>query len=35
MNGRRDFYLKQLVGSMWDGQVKVVKGVCPERLPNG
>ena len=27
MNVARDFYLKQLVDSMWDGQVKVVTGL--------
>ena len=27
MNIKRDFYLKQLVDSMWDGQVKVVTGL--------
>ena len=27
MNVRRDFYLQQLVDSMWDGQVKVVTGL--------
>ena len=27
MNVARDFYLKQLVDSMWDGQVKVITGL--------
>ena len=27
MNVRRDFYLQQLVDSMWDGQVKVITGL--------
>ena len=27
MNVKRDFYLKQLVDSMWDGQVKVITGL--------
>ena len=27
MNVRRDFYLQQLVDSMWNGQVKVITGL--------
>lgn len=27
MDVRRDFYLKQLVDSMWDDQVKVITGL--------
>ena len=27
MNVARDFYLQQLVDSMWDGQVKVITGL--------